>query len=227
MTVNRFRDGEFAEVNKVGNPLEDASVLVRRDGEWDEIWPGVTVVEDFERDDPLDDYTRSSAFDTTSTTVFEGDTALTANGGSLSRINSISGLPAYPIQGDVFDCRLRLEDSCEARVKFGVEDVGNKYGINIQSDDNGLDLYKRDDGSFTRLTSTSVAVPQDEWLRLETTWKTNDTITVTLFDSDDSQLAEISTTDATHADRDGIGWGVRNGGPVFFDIMQITGDADE
>jgi len=39
MTVNRFRDGEFAEVNRIGQPLEDASVKVRRADEWDEIWP--------------------------------------------------------------------------------------------------------------------------------------------------------------------------------------------
>ena len=43
MTVNRFRDGEFAEVNKVGNPLEDASVNVRREDEWQEIWPSVDI----------------------------------------------------------------------------------------------------------------------------------------------------------------------------------------
>lgn len=43
MTVNRYRNGEFAEVNQVGNPLEDATVKVRRGGEWDEIWPVTTV----------------------------------------------------------------------------------------------------------------------------------------------------------------------------------------
>ena len=43
MTVQRYRDGAWGEVNKVGKPLDDVSVNVRREGEWQEIWPSVDI----------------------------------------------------------------------------------------------------------------------------------------------------------------------------------------
>lgn len=43
MTVNRFRDGAFSEVNRVGKPLDDSSVKVRRDGQWVDIWPSDAI----------------------------------------------------------------------------------------------------------------------------------------------------------------------------------------
>lgn len=98
MTVNRFRDGEFAEVNKVGNPLEDASVNVRREDEWQEIWPSVDIPDSVVRhydatNDSRDTGTKTSIPDQ------KGNVDL-VNGTQVTLVdNGINGLRSYQLDG--------------------------------------------------------------------------------------------------------------------------------
>ena len=224
MTVNRFRDGEFAKVRQVGKPLDDASVKVRRDGEWDEIWPGVTVVEDFERGN-LDPYEGDlGAYSVEGEGAFEGDNYLATVGSGFDRIRSTSGLPAYPKSGDTFTYYQYLDSDSDAdqRFRFAVQDRDSNYGIQIQED--SFAIFIREAGDFTSLSATSANPVRGEWIRVTVDWSEDGDIEATLYDDAEghTEQATVLVVDETFKDG-GIGFSHNRSGDHRWDYVVIHG----
>lgn len=184
-----------------------------------------TIIDDFE-DGDIAEYTGDTGqFTVQGTTVFEGANALEGTSdGARHRIISTAGLNAYPAQGDTFQCRIRDDTgSLTAGIAWGVQDGNNLYRAMVSSQGDNLQLWLKENGGYNRLVETAVTVPQDEWLRLEIDWAGDGTMTVTLFDSADTQLAQISATDTTFTSG-GIGWIINTGGSgqaAQYDLAEI------
>ena len=99
MTVQRYRDGAWGEVNKVGKPLDDASVNVRREGEWQEIWPPSDIPDsavlhlDATQEDLNDDDPVSSLVDRS------GESNNLSGGTATFKTNVQNGNPVYRFDG--------------------------------------------------------------------------------------------------------------------------------
>lgn len=155
-------------------------------------------------------------------TILEGSVSLEIDAGtdgSHHIITSIpgDGLPNYPQQGDTFEAVMYGLDSYDGDrmgVLFGVQDnhdgTDNWDGLDayfafVRPADNQIDIERIADGSATVLSSTSTTVPHEETLRTVVDWGTDDSIDVTVYDSNDSEVGSTSTTDDTFTSG-GIGW---------------------
>ena len=98
MTVQRYRDGAWGEVNKVGKPLDDVSVNVRREGEWQEIWPSVDIPDSVVRHYDAANDSRNTGTKT-SIPDQKGNVDL-VNGTQVTLVdNGINGLRSYQLDG--------------------------------------------------------------------------------------------------------------------------------
>ena len=141
------------------------------------------VVEDFERSNPLDDYSGDlTNYSVQSTTTFEGDNALIGEN-RAGEIISTSGLDAYPQAGEIFSYRTRIQGDRPISVGlFGVQDTDNYYGAYINKDE--LRLLKDELGGA--LDDSAISIATDIWYLIRVYWDVdgNDEITVELWEDE-------------------------------------------
>jgi len=192
------------------------------------------VVDNFE-DNGISEYGGDTGkFQTQTGTVFSGAYALrgdadSGTGPGFAGIASTSGLDNYPAQGDVFECRFRMEgDAYDNLIHFGSQTaafVPDGYEARMDFNDYDLQLAKRDSGFTVLTTDTSPTFNTGEWYRLEVTWETDGSITAIVEEDDGTQIASVSTTDTTYSSG-GVGFFLsdnQNGATGYWDDYQITG----
>jgi len=193
------------------------------------------AIDDFEHND-LSEYggsVGSSDVNIQTGTVFEGTYALElSDPNGNPNIYSTSGLPRYPQAGDTFEYHVYFDSSS------GVSDPGLDFGFAYQDADNmyfistdrngELELKKRDGGSqSTPASDTSLSnFSYDEWHKVQVEWEEGGSITVSIFDSSDTELGSISTVDSTFSEG-GIEWEQGNQDSVLYtDFARITDVTD-
>ena len=181
-----------------------------------------SVVEDFERENPLDDYGGDVGdFSITQTNPFEGDNALFVQDNDGVSIASTTGLDTYPQRGDVFSCRLRVENTTpNAYIMWATqEEVGASsstgYAMAIALTNDTFRLTRFDDGSRTIIDTTDVSdgIPKDEYLTCRVTnWDDSGNIAAELMQGEEigqeqegTELATVSATDTNYTSG-GIGF---------------------
>jgi len=127
-------------------------------------------------------------------------------------IYSTSGLDRYPQQGEIFSCFINdIGDLVPMYTWAHQANQDDYYGAMIFPDGNELRLLKGDgSGGFNILDSTTVTHNTDTWYDVETEWRGDGFMEVTLYDLDgferDNQLASVSGTD-TDWGNGGVGFG--------------------
>lgn len=220
MTVNRFRDGEFAEVNQVGNPLDDATVKVRRADEWDEIWPGneFAMIDNFE-DSPDGVYGEGETLEDYYSTVGDHERQLADvpegeyglyHGSDDRRLVSYpgDGLPEYPDASDTIVSLLKYD--ADGNNFPGItrnhdpENERNNYGIYIRDGD----IRLRKGGS--EIAESSESIPDEfVWVELDGPYNDNDTVEARIYElngvSRGDEIVTLTATDDDYKDFDGFG----------------------
>jgi len=189
------------------------------------------VIDDFE-DNDLSEYAGATGnYQTQSSEVFNGSYALEdTDASSVSEIYSTSGLPRYPHAGDEFEFRVKVTDSGDFwYFNFGWQDGDNNYDLRYEPDVPQIELYEVSGGNFTQLGTSSVTQSTDVWYRVEIDWGEGGTITCTLYDENDSEVAQISATNSTHTEG-GIGFKGNNTNTsntsIYYDYARITDVTD-
>ena len=141
MTVNRFRDGEFAEVRQVGKPLDDASVNVRREGEWQEIWPPVDIPDSvvYQWRTPIDGLSDTDVVSTWPDSVGDNDgsgVGVTYNEGGFAGADAVSAdgnddlvetSPVPELYQTSFTWAFTYRSTQNSRGIMGQEEDGDNY----------------------------------------------------------------------------------------------------
>lgn len=187
------------------------------------------LIDDFEDGDISEYGSDTGQYATQTSTVKEGTTALQGDvsSGNAYHILSTSGLNYYPSQGDTWRLWNRVQSSGDmAANHFGVQSVptsglpDNGYMVQTRVAANEIRIYLRSSASWTLLASASVSLSSATWYEIKVDWATDGTITLTIFDSAGSQLAQASATDTSFSSG-GIGWGAHNANSnassIFFD----------
>jgi len=187
-----------------------------------------SVIEDFERDNPLSDYSGGGNFSIIQSPVYEGADA--AEGTSSATNEYISSTSVGTVeQGDVLACRVRLDGPVLAGVQFGVQTAGNlttyQFTIDDRSDNNTLNIVRWDNnGTFNKLSSSSQgSIPRQEWLRAQVDWDTDGSILCECYDANDNLIDSVSTSDSDYTSG-GIGFLV-NDDTAQFDHFTIRKSA--
>lgn len=194
---------------------DDQTVWI--DGE--EYDDGVTVVEDFERSDPLAEYGgRTDLFGTTSS-GYEGSQALVNDGGDFGSVASTSGLSNYPERGDEVHVHFDNagDDNFLAFHLFAQSETDNpdSYSVGISAA-GAWRMWRHDGGDLTQLASEDL--PSSEqisgWYRAEIS-SDSSTVYADLYDAgSDDLLASIQADDTTYTSG-GIGFRSAGNGEVF------------
>lgn len=125
------------------------------------------------------------------------------------------GLPRYIQRGDTFQVWLRDENGSEANrigCLFGVQDSNNYYSVELQTKKDVSGLFISQSGSRSQLASGSSTYSSSTWYLFEVSWSSDDSISVTVYDSDGSTVKDsFSVTDSTFSDQTGVGWYGRGG----------------
>ena len=180
---------------------------------------GPTVVEDFERSSPLNEYGgETGLFGTTSSPTYEGSQALENDSGSFGGVNSTSGLDTYPERGDEVHAYFN-NASGDNFVTFNLfsqaeADDPDRYAIGLSGVSGDLTLWKTENGSIDTLDSSSLSDTTSGWYRVEITTDSS-TVSADLYDdSSDDHLASVSASDSTFSSG-GIGFRSAGNGEVF------------
>ena len=181
--------------------------------------PGPTVVEDFERASPLNEYGGSTGlFGTTSSPTYEGSSALVNDGGSFGGVNSTSGLDTYPERGD--DVHVYFQNaSGDNFVSFNLfsqaeTDNPDRYSVGLSGVSGDWTLWKTENGDIEALDSASPSDTTAGWYRAEISTD-GSSISADLYDdSSDTLLASVSASDSTFSSG-GIGFRSAGNGEVF------------
>jgi tellurite resistance-related uncharacterized protein len=181
---------------------------------------GTTVVEDFERSDPLADYgARTGLYSVTTSTVYEGGQALVNDGGDFGSAVSTSGLDAYPSRGDEFDYRFNnaADDNFVACHFFAQSETDNPDGYTVGISGQGAwRMWRNVDGSITQIASTDLPTSDQisGWYRAEV--RTDDTtVYADLYDDSTGNLLASIQADDTNFDSGGIGFRSAGNGEVW------------
>ena len=194
--------------------------------------PEGTVVEDFERDDPLADYGGLVENFEVTDDAYEGEQAIINDSGDFAGINSTEGLDVYPERGDNvhFYFKNSGADNFLSANLFSQEDEDNpqRYAFGISAAD-GFTFWRNDDDGLEALATEELlaAFQTDGWYRLEIETSTDDDMIVaTLYDDEeDSDLATLEVEDDTF-DSGGIGFRSQGEGEVF-DLVVIDDGEEE
>jgi len=186
-----------------------------------------TVIDNFEEPlyedegNTLSDYYSGDVgnFDrNTNSPVYEGSYSLkSTTSDTENSMYSTSGLPAYPSRGDTFQTRHHLTSTENQDVFFGGPDIDNCYQLTIFDEYESFNLYEVSSGSATALIELDPSVPTGEWIYTEVDYQ-DPTITITLYDASNTELASDSVDDTTHTGT-GFGWGTDENGTM--DIGKI------
>jgi len=188
----------------------------------DTVFSATDVLEDFERSNPINDYSGDTGqYSTTSSNVFNGSTALEGTSGGADEFISSTSV-ATVSQGETLNCRIRIDTNTIAAFQFGVQTAGNldtyQVSVDARSGKDDMNIVHWDNGSYNKIGSVgSVGIPQDEYLRAEVTWSNSGDIDYSLFDNSDNLLKSVSATN-TDITSGGIGFLV-NDGTAQFDFI--------
>jgi hypothetical protein len=138
---------------------------------------------------------------------------------------STSGINAYPSAGDTFSFWVRASGGANnLNVTWGVQDHANRYYAKLYPSDGSFYLFTYKDGSGSSQDGDSgLSLSQDTWYEIEIDWATDGTQTATLYDSDESQLSQISMTDSTWTSGS-VGYDayLSSGESVYFDHVNVS-----
>ena len=176
-----------------------------------------SVVDDFERSDPLNDYSGDVGdFSIDTSSPLEESASLSSTADSQERIFSATGLvdEATPQRGDQFSCLYR-SDTTQSRgqIGFGAEDIDNNYVADIRQFEDKIAISKRESGGGPDiLESSPFELSQGDVIECEITWHSDDLIEFKVYEFDTSNFervseepdAEVSVTDGSFSDADGI-----------------------
>ena len=183
------------------------------------------VIDSFE-DSDLAEYSfdrGSSGASVVSDPTYAGSSVLELSGTNTEMI-STSGLDHYPVAGDVFSCWVRGTGGADdINFTYGVQDHDNRYYVRVDFANNDLFLFRYENGSGTPLAEDgSASLSEDTWYNVEVDWRKTGTHTVTLYDCDGGQVAQITGDDSTWTSG-GIGYDayLGSGGTVYFDYVAI------
>ena len=176
-----------------------------------------SVLENFERDDPLDDWedpeNEAGNYSITTSNVLEGDRSLEGSDSNFL-IQTDNPFEDLPEQGDDFACLVRPQDgNADASLNFGATDSDNLYAAQIRLGNGSFRMFRLVDGSFAELASTSISgVSSGDALDIRVEWQTDDTIQATLYEWDEGNFERAGEV-ASVSDTDGVfgsgGIGVR------------------
>jgi len=187
-----------------------------------------TVVDDF-GDGDLSEYTEARNFNRFSGTFgieesATGDRYLRGESSSPEGSNpnflSLSGLNYYPSRGDKIQYYTKYEGRSTSRFQFGVQSWDNNsregYRVSLNARDgpgsrnpDSLVLLKHENDTEEVLATEDASLTnyRGEWLRTVVDW--GDSIRVTVYDSNDDDLATLSVRDTTYSEG-GIGFTLRS-----------------
>ena len=194
--------------------------------------PAGTVVEDFERDDPLADYGGLVENFEVTDDAYEGEQAIINDSGDFAGINSTEGLDVYPERGDDvhFYFKNSGADNFLSVNLFSQEEEDNphRYAFGISAAD-GFTFWRNDEEGLEAVANEELlaAFQTDGWYRMEIETSTDDdTIVATLYDdAEDTDLAQLEIEDDTF-DSGGIGFRSQGEGEVF-DLVVIAEEDEE
>jgi uncharacterized phage protein gp47/JayE len=178
----------------------------------------IKFIDGFE-DNDIGEYNGDTTdFDTVQTQVFDGSYALFSDNQAFI---SDADETVYP--GDRLHWRTRLSSGASSAVLFGVQSTDDYYAVEVDEAAGELRMDVTEGGATTALDSTSVAVPADEWLHVETKWDFNWNFEITLYDSAENELAALSTNDSSGTFFDGgIGFESRASAGVWWDNLTMS-----
>lgn len=170
------------------------------------------VIDDFE-DADVSEYSGDTGSATVKNDAELGDSISPEHGTyaleltGTATIHAVSGnLNDDAVAGDTFESHHRLASGSVVRFLFGLQDGSNYYYVEADNSNGNWVLGKVDGGTDSTIASdTSVTVPTTEWLSFQVEWGSGGSITATLYDSADSQVAQVSGSDSTWSSG-GHGW---------------------
>lgn len=171
-------------------------------------------IDSFE-DGSLGEYSGDTgSFSVTSADALHLDNSLEATGTGNNRLESSSGLNAYPERGDSFTfwtkaTNLSPEDM-RAGCQFGVNGLGHHYLVRVDYD-NGEVAIVNDDGNTVDVADKSPSagsVEANQWDKVRVDWKSSGiTATLTIGGDGESVTAEASDSDLVYDSNSGdFGW---------------------
>lgn len=191
----------------------------------------VTTVDDFE-DGDIAEYSGDTGAMTVQTgTVYSGSYALQLDtDGTFKELVSATGLNAYPQAGDIFEAYHRLGGVNDGPVyNFGTqaENRNDCYQVGMRGNDDTFVIHEISGGNATSLGSTSVPFSNhaNEWLNSVTEWGSDGTITITIYDSTNTEIGNLTVTSTAYTSG-GIGWCGNTAdasSTLYHDYMEITG----
>lgn len=194
------------------------------------------VIDDFE-DNDLSQYSfdrGSSGASIVTSPTRSGSYALSLSDVAVEMISRPGGstpdLANYPSAGDTFRYHVYATGGVQyTNYTYAVQDHQNRYFIRIDFAGNRFRLYKYADGNATELVrDDTITVSEDQWYELEVDWASDGTHTITLLDSNDSQVGQLSYTDATWTSG-GIGYDgyMDDGGTLYIDDVLLGDSSDD
>ena len=189
-----------------------------------------TVVEDFERSDPLAAYGgEDHLFGVASSPVYQGSQALINDGGEFASIVSTSGLDHYPERGNeiTYSFQNAAEDNFVAFHIFAQSETDDPDGYTVGISGQGAwRLWRNVDGGIETIATEDLPASEqtDGWYRAEV-WTDDTTVYADLYDdATDELLASVSADDDTY-DSGGIGFRSAGNGEIW-DYVLDRGETD-
>ncbi|MFB6183148.1 MAG: PA14 domain-containing protein [Haloarculaceae archaeon] len=183
-------------------------------------------IDDFEDGNVAEYSSDTNQYSVTSTVAYHGQYALQSKeiGNAQKYLNSTSGLPAYPQEGDTFAYDVRPQQNnrhtFKAGLAFGETNSGNDYKTVIR--ESGSQYVLRVSNGLTTRTSAAFSLPLDTWYEVEIAWGTSQ-VDVTLTDpATGAEIATVSVAADGTGGGDFVGW-YNKGGRVAFDYIRVTG----
>jgi hypothetical protein len=180
---------------------------------------GPTVIESFE-DQDLSNYAGDTGSYGFSNDATDGSVSLENTAGSYGEIRTSSGLNATPSTGDTFRAQIKFSAATTgyAGLIFGMQDASNFYFARPRADNVNFELYRKENGSFTRLAESAVSsYSTSSWYDMEVRWGTGaDAINADIYDDTGTQIndATLGTVDSTFTSG-GIGWFATDSGHLM------------
>lgn len=181
------------------------------------VWVAKTIIDDYEDGDIAEYGGDTTNFTVQSTTVAEGTYAL--EGTSSGFITSHSGLPNYPSQGDTWKVNLYMASSgAQPNIWWCVADEANPgtvetgYYFEIDDSNANLNLWEYD-GNYNRfLRVSNIGNRVGEWLTIELTHNTDDSMDIALTSFDESTTYGSGTGTPSNVFRSAGGIKIRKRG---------------
>ena len=177
-----------------------------------------SVVEDFERDDPLDDYDGDfSNYSIDDQNPLVGSKSLISSEGSSPSVIIWDDHPNAPSQGDTFSALIEpRESTTNGRFIWAVsgpQDSYDGYEILLGTSIDNVWIQKAEDGNISTLAEGDISsISQDQTYEPVVTWESDGTIDVDVYEFDTSDMTRgdhvgsVSDTDTDYSSG-GIGWG--------------------